>query len=107
MADKAFNGDRWLAHWSQLYQAVVIAAPQQSWPDAWSQQDEQWLASHRQVIETTFALLDEVFGLKRLTAHSRWGQYTRLAAKTAAFNLGILLNRMLHRPLLALGTLIC
>jgi hypothetical protein len=42
-----------------------------------------------------FARLSEVFGLKRLNAHSHWGQVTRLAAKMAAYNIGILFNRWL------------
>ena len=57
------------------------------------------------MVETVFARLDLVFGLKRLLVHSRWGQLTRLAAKTAAYNIGLYLNRLLGRPLGALATL--
>jgi hypothetical protein len=41
-----------------------------------------------------------------LNAHSDWGKITRLAAITAAYNLGILLNRILRREDGALETLI-
>jgi hypothetical protein len=57
-------------------------------------------------VETVFARLTTVFSLKRLNAHSDWGKITRLAAITAAYNLGILLNRILRREDGALETLI-
>jgi hypothetical protein len=109
LADKGFNGKKWSDHWWRHYQATVITVPsdnaltQLPWSTSW----KRWLASHRQIIETVFALLDQVFGIKALQAHSRWGQYTRIAAKTVAFNLGLYINRLLERPLLALGTLLC
>ena len=109
LADKGFSGKKWADHWLTYYQATVITVP----PDnaltqlPWSAPWKRWLASHRQIVETVFALLSQVFGLKTLQAHSRWGQYTRIAAKTAAFNLGLYINRLLGRPLLALGTLLC
>jgi len=61
----------------------------------------------RQAIETSFALLTNVFNLKHLNAHSRWGQLIRLAAVTAAYNWGIYLNRSMGRPDLAHATLLC
>ena len=39
-------------------------------------------------------------------AHTTWGLLTRIAAKIAAYNCGLLLNRLLGRPNLALATLI-
>lgn len=109
LADKGFNGLRWALHWQQHYQATVITVPppnarnQTPWSPAW----KVWLASHRQIVETVFARLDMVFAIKHLNAHSRWGQYTRLAAKMAAYNIGIFINQLLGRPLGALATLIC
>jgi len=41
-----------------------------------------------------------------LNAHTDWGKITRLAAITAAYNLGILFNRLLGRKDGALETLI-
>jgi hypothetical protein len=76
---------------------------EQPWTPAW----KHWLAHHRQIIETVFAALDTVFGIKALNAHSRWGQYTRIAAKTAAYNIGLFINRRLGRPQEALATLLC
>jgi hypothetical protein len=106
LADKGFNGGRWISHWEYSYEAEVISAPPRNAKDAWSLAEEKWLASHRQIIETVFARLSEVFGLKRLNAHSDWGKLSRIAAKTAAYNLGIYFNRLLKRPDGALGTLI-
>ena len=106
LADQGFNGARWITHWSDLYQATVITVPPANTEPAWERQDIAWLSSHRQIVETVFARLSEVFGLKRLNAHTDWGQITRLAAKTAAYNLGIFFNRLLGREDGALATLI-
>ena len=45
------------------------------------------------MVETTFAHLSESFGLKYPGAHSTWGLLMRVAAKVAAYNLGIMINR--------------
>ncbi len=109
LADRNFNGLRWARHWLAHYQARVVTVPpanakqQPAWSVAW----QRWLAQHRQIIETVFARLDQVFQIKRLQAHSRWGQYTRIAAKMAAYNIGLFINRSLHRPDGALATLLC
>jgi hypothetical protein len=107
LADKGFNGQRWAAHWLHSFKAQVISVPPDNGPAPWPPIAKTWLASKRQIIETAFALLDDVFGLSRLNAHSRWGQYARLAAKFAAFNLACYLNHLLARPLFALPTLLC
>jgi hypothetical protein len=107
LTDRGFNGRRWLRHWLECYQATVIAVPMHNEPPTWSSDWKRWLASHRQIIETTFAGLDSTFGIKHLNAHSRWGHYTPIAAKTAAYNLGLYINRLLGRPEGALATLLC
>lgn len=106
LADGGFNGARWRAHWRQ-YGADVITIPPKNASDAWSSADQHWLRQHRQIVETAFSRLGEVFGLFRLHAHSRWGQLTRLAAKFAAYNFGLWLNCRYDRPLGALATLLC
>ena len=68
--------------------------------------ERRWLSSARQVVETTFANLRESFGLKYPGAHSTWGLLMRVAAKVAAYNLGIMINRLLGRPDFAFATLI-
>ena len=66
-----------------------------------------WLRKHRQIIETVIARLTECFGLHRVNAHSELGMLTRIAAKTAAYNIAILFNRQQGRPDGAVATLIC
>lgn len=106
LVDEGFNGGRWTDHWQAEYQAIVIAAPPANAHDAWDRRAKRWLSRHRQIIETIFSRLCEVFDLKRLRAHSDWGKFTRLAAIMAAYNIGIYFNRLLQRPDGALATLI-
>lgn len=108
LADKGFNGYRWQQHWYQQFQVSVITEPARNakrvkLARSW----RRWFHSLRQVVETTFAILTTVFSIKRLQAHSRWGLYTRFALATAAFNIGIWLNRRMGRPDLSHATLIC
>jgi hypothetical protein len=107
LADKGFNGWRWRNHWLAEYTTLVITAPPKSSRHAWPKPLRRWLASQRQIVETVYSHLVAVFGVKQLGAHSRWGQYTRIAAKMAAFNIGMFINQWLGRPLLALPTLLC
>lgn len=107
LVDGNFNGRRWQDHGCTTYGAQVIMAPRYNEPQPWSRAWRSWLRRHRQPIETAFACLVTVLGVKALQAHSRWGQLTRLAAKAAAYNLGLFINQLLQRPLGALGTLLC
>jgi hypothetical protein len=106
LTDRGFNGDRWLIHWRKTYHMTVIAVPPDNAPQPWTTADKRWLAHHRQIVETVFARLSDVFDIKHLNAHSEWGKTARLAAKMAAYNLGCYLNRLLNRPDGALATLI-
>jgi len=106
IADQGFNGDRWQSHWQQ-YGADVITAPPTNSKSPWPPQLKGWLSSHRQIVDTVFSRLNGVFGLQHLNAHSDAGQYARLAAKMAAYNIGLFINQVLGRPLGALETLLC
>ena len=101
LSDGGFRGDDWLAHWAQAYGVQVCPLPKAA-PRA----QRRWLSSVRQVVETTFANLSETFGLKYPGAHSTWGLLMRVAAKVAAYNLGIMINRLWGRPDFAFATLI-
>jgi hypothetical protein len=101
MTDSGFRGADWLAHWADAYGAQVCPKPQR----ASRAQRRRW-SSARQVVETTLSHLTENFGLKYPGAHPGWGLLTRVAAKVAAYNLGIVINRLLGRPDFAFGTLI-
>ena len=108
LADRGFNSSRWRSHWQSHYSATVVSVPPDNDPErtAWSRHDCLWLAAKRQIVDTTFARLNHVFDLAHLRPHSRWGQYTRIAAKIAAYHIGLWFNRRLGRPLGALATLL-
>lgn len=101
LSDGGFRGDEWLAHWAKAYGVQVCPLPKTA-PRA----QRRWWSSARQVVETTFAHVSESFGLKYPGAHSTWGLLMRVAAKVAAYNLGIMINRLLGRPDFAFATLI-
>ena len=101
LSDCGFRGDDWLVHWAQAYGAQVCPRPKAA-PRA----QRRWWSSARQVVETTCANLSETFGRKYPGAHSTWGLLMRVAAKVAAYNLGMMINRLLGRPDFAFATLI-
>lgn len=101
LSDSGFRGDDWLQHWAHAY-GVRVYPLSKAAPRA----ERQLFSSARQVVETTFANLTESFGLKYPGAHSTWGLLMRVAAKVAAYNLGIMINRLLGRPDFAFATLI-
>ena len=67
----------------------------------------RWLRQHRKIIETVIARLTETIGLKRINVHSEHGMIARIAAKMAAYNIGVLFDRNYGRADGALATLIC
>ncbi len=98
IADPGFDGEFWLAHWADDYTAQIVTLP--------SEADHPWFSALRQVFETVFANLCDSFGLQYPGAHATWGLITRIAAKLAAYAVGIDINRMLGRPDFAFATLI-
>jgi hypothetical protein len=101
LSDSGFRGEDWLTHWATAY-AVHVCPLSIAAPGA----QRRWWSAARQVVETTFANLTESFGLKYPDAHTGWGLLMRVAAKVAAYNLGIVLNRLFGRPDFAFATLI-
>jgi hypothetical protein len=101
LADLGYGGADWQQHWREDYDARVLTPPECERHLA-----RRWFSSLRQAIETAFASLCECFALHFPQAHTRWGLLTRIAAKIAAYNLGIFINRLTGRPDLALPTLI-
>jgi hypothetical protein len=101
VSDRGFTGADWLTHWAQAYGATVIPKLGKRAPRV-----ERWMSRLRQVIETAFAHLLDAFGSRYPGAHARWGLVTRVAAKVAAYDLGIQINRQLGRPDFAFATLI-
>lgn len=101
LADLGYSGSDWQQHWQDDCGATVLTPPD------WERHSaRRWHSSTRQVIETAFATLCATVGLRTVQAHTLWGMITRVGAKLAAYNLGILINRLIGRPDLALPTLV-
>jgi hypothetical protein len=98
LADKGFAGMQWEAHWHDDFGATVIAPPETSHRRAWSAPWRRWLASKRQIIETTTDRLLAAYGLAHERPHTLTGLHARLAARIALHNVCFLFNCQTHRP---------
>ena len=107
LADGGFSGKRRINHWREEYMTEVIAPRSSNIKGDKPDRTMRWLRKNRQIVETVIARLTETFGFKRINAHSELGMLARVAAKMAAYNIGILLNRQCGRPDGAVATLIC
>jgi hypothetical protein len=103
VADLAFRGPAWQAHWRDDYGAAVLTrAEYATLPDARQRRRwTAWLAALRQVVETAFGSLAEVFGLAYPRARSYPGLVARLGAKVAAHNALVYVNHLFGRPAFA------
>ena len=88
LADKGFRGRMWQAHWREHYESLVMTPKSPGCPSD--------LNPKRQIVETVFHLLIDRLSLRNLRARSFAGVRTRVAAKLAALNIGILINRLFH-----------
>ena len=103
LGDNGFFGSLWQKHWRQQYGARVLTP--KNYIGSESKAARRRHCSLKQVVETVNGQLEEVFGLQFPRARSKWGLLSRVAAKVAALNVGIWLNRLFGRPDLALATL--
>lgn len=103
LADNGFFGAWWQSHWSQDYGATVLAP--RNYTGAAARAAKRQHHSWEQIVETINGHLEDTFNLHFPRARSPWGLLTRVAAKLAALNLGIWLNRHFGRPGLAFATL--
>jgi hypothetical protein len=101
VADLGYRGADWFEHWLNDYGSEVLTPPENERHSA-----RIWFSSLRQTIETAFSHLCDNFGLHFPQAHTTWGLLARIAAKIAAYNVGVVMNRRCGRHDLALGTLI-
>jgi hypothetical protein len=101
LLDKGFNGPKWHNRWRDAYHAYVICAPQKHVKLPWPPSLRRWLASHRQIVETVFDKIENVFGLRQRRLHTLAGIHATVAAKAALHNFCMWLNRQLDRPDLA------
>jgi hypothetical protein len=99
IADLGYSGIGWGQHWRLDYGAEILTeAAFEGLPELDRHQAARRLHSLRQVVETGFGKLTEVFGLKFSRARTLWGLYTRLGAKAAAYNFALYFNHLLGRP---------
>ena len=103
VADNGFFGALWQSHWRTDYDAVVLTP--RDYTRVGDGVGRRAHAGCRQIVETINGHLEQVFGLHFPGARSLWGLHSRIAAKLAALNLGIWLNRHFGRPDLAFATL--
>lgn len=102
VADKGFEGKHRTERWARNYGAHVIHPPtKRPGRKPWPARLKRWLASARQVVETVYDKLHNVFGLRRERPHDMCGLRARLAATVALHNFCIWLNEQLGRPRLA------
>lgn len=104
LADRGLRGAGWAAHWRAEYGVTVLTHASYAGPAATA--DRRWHAAARQVVETVNQHLTDDFALAFPGAKTRWGLLGRLAAKLLAFNIGLWLNRLVHRPPFAFATLV-
>ncbi len=104
VGDRGFGGHDWQRHWREDYGARVLTP----WDIATiADATERYKAQHslssiRQVVETVYSVLTDLLGVKFPRARTRWGLSTRIAAKIAAYNLGIYINHLFKRPTFSL-----
>jgi hypothetical protein len=101
VVDTGFEGVAWQQRWAAVYGLHVIGRPRRTSPRAWSKPLRRPLAGLRQIVETVFEKLDNLFRLAKERPHDLDGFQARLAAKVALHNFCFWLNQHLGRPSLA------
>lgn len=100
LADSGYDGAD-LEAWSQAHgiDLLVRARPSRR------KEPREWLNGARLMVETVFSMLADQFCMETTRARSRQGVAVRMVAKLASYNLGLVLNRLLGRPLLSVKSL--
>lgn len=106
VTDTGFEGEELHRHWLEDYGAEVVSPPRKNSLKPWPRELRKWLASIRQIVETVFDKLHNIFRLDRERPHEITGFRVRLAAKFALHNFCIYINRLTARPDLAFADLI-
>jgi hypothetical protein len=106
VVDTGFEGVAWRQHWVEDYDSQVIGRPRRTGRHPWPKPLRRWLAGLRQIVETTFEKLDNLFRLAKERPHALAGFQARLAAKVALHNFCFWLNHHLDRPSLAFADLL-
>jgi len=98
VADKGFEGVENRRRWLESYGADLIHTPKRNSKKPWSKGLRRWVAGLRQIVETVYDKLFNIFGLWRERPHELGGLRARLAARVALHNFCIWLNDRLGRP---------
>ena len=106
MTDKGFEGVENHLKWLHHYGARVIHPPKRNSKKPWSKRLRRWVASIRQIVESTYDKLFNTFGLWQERPHELEGLRARLAARMALHDFCIWLNDQLGRPRLAFADLL-
>jgi hypothetical protein len=106
LADGGFTGEHWEQRWRTVFAAEVLCPPQTNHRRAWSAAVRRWFAGKRQIVETTTEKLLTTFRMETDRWHSLCGLLAWTAAKIAAFNACVLINKQHHRPPMAFASLI-
>lgn len=103
ITDAGFTGRAWHEHWRVDTGATVFTSASYGTDPApcLVRTHQRW----RQLVETINAILADALHLAYPQAKTPWGVLSRIAAKCAALNVGIWINRFLGRPDLAITTL--
>jgi hypothetical protein len=105
LGDGAYN-DAALQHFLEQYRSVELLAPVKvNQQPVRSKQAQKQLNRLRLICETVKAQLQEQWHLSKHYAKSIWGMMTRIAAKVTAHSVGMMVNKLLGRPLLRLADL--
>lgn len=106
VADAGFSGQHLERRYYEAYGAIVVCPPQPNARRAWSPQWRQWLAHHRQVVETVIDRLQATFRLAHDRPHTFAGFDARLAAKVALHNFCLWFNDQRGHPPLTIATVL-
>jgi Transposase DDE domain len=103
LADRGFSGKAWAKHWCEdLGARVMTEADYKGLPDEEKDRQVRKHRRKRQTVETVIGVLGDIFGLKFPRARTYLGLICRLAAKVAAFNIGVGINYLFGRPTFAI-----
>lgn len=105
LGDKAYN-DQTLQETLTRELGITLWAPRKNNQEpAGSKEHRKVRHRARLMVETVNSQLQEQLHLSKHYAKSTWGLFARVAAKVTAHTMGILINQLLGRPLLALAGL--
>ena len=105
VADKGFEEPKTIGAGLKNTQQAHPSSQTQLW-QTWSKQLRKWIAGIRQVVESVYDKLFNIFGLWRERPHDpRVSRWARLASRVALHNFCIWLNDQLGRPRLSFADL--